>query len=262
MASLKIGSLLLRTLSKPIANKIKQQAKDHDGFKSRTIQMAQFLHRADDYHPSATPTLSLSIDRMNLRVKLLGESPRHVRPLSESKAIDTGANFLSETFLFSVAAVIIFGETWRSKRAEGKRRDAVQDALEQNKADIERLQEILNEEKQEREDAVKREKELEKVVEEIVLIGLHGGFGELPDEWKRHLVLGELAKRFRTADRVLRDDDEVQVGSEERVNMQQEASTPAQKVADTLEASRSARAEEAGTAAVGNEAKPDVDTQP
>lgn len=61
----------------------------------------------------------------------------------------------------------VFGETWRSKRAEGKRRDAVQDALEQNKADIERLQEILNEEKQEREDAVKREKELAKVVEEV-----------------------------------------------------------------------------------------------
>jgi hypothetical protein len=61
----------------------------------------------------------------------------------------------------------VFGETWRSKRAEGKRRDAVQDALEQNQADIERLQEMLNEEKQEREDALKREKELEKVVEEV-----------------------------------------------------------------------------------------------
>lgn len=31
-----------------------------------------------------------------LRVKLLGESPRHVRPLSETKAIESGANFLSE----------------------------------------------------------------------------------------------------------------------------------------------------------------------
>ncbi|KAK4333009.1 optic atrophy 3-like family protein [Rhodotorula toruloides] len=252
MASLKIGSLLLRTLSKPIANKIKQQAKDHDGFKSRTIQMAQFLHRADER----------CLPSSQLRVKLLGESPRHVRPLSESKAIDTGANFLSETFLFSVAAIIIFGETWRSKRAEGKRRDAIQDALEQNKADIERLQGILNEEKQEREDAVKREKELEKVVEEIVLIGLHGGFGELPDEWKRHLVLGELAKRFRTADRVLRDDDEVEDGSEARAGMQQVDLARAQEVAETLKAATSERAEEAGTAAAGDDGKADVDTQP
>jgi hypothetical protein len=45
--SLKIASLFLRTLSKPIANKIKQQAKEHEGFKSRTVTMAQWLHRAE-----------------------------------------------------------------------------------------------------------------------------------------------------------------------------------------------------------------------
>ncbi|BGP22619.1 optic atrophy 3-like family protein [Rhodotorula toruloides] len=246
MASLKIGSLLLRTLSKPIANKIKQQAKDHDGFKSRTIQMAQFLHRAE----------------MNLRVKLLGESPRHVRPLSESKAIDTGANFLSETFLFSVAAMIIFGETWRSKRAEGKRRDAVQDALEQNKSDIVRLHEMLNEEKQEREDAIKREKELEKVVEEIVLIGLHGGFGELPDEWKRHLVLGELPKRFRTADRVLRDDDVTEGEPSASVGTQHGVVERTQAIVKTLKAPPSERANDANIGEAVNDAKAGIDTQP
>jgi len=45
--SLKLASLLLRTLSKPIATKLKQQAKEHDGFKSRTVAMAQFMHRAE-----------------------------------------------------------------------------------------------------------------------------------------------------------------------------------------------------------------------
>ncbi|GAA6000779.1 OPA3 family protein [Rhodotorula paludigena] len=192
MASLKIASLLLRTLSKPIATKIKQQAKEHEGFKSRTIQMAQFLHRAE----------------MNLRVKLLGESPRHVRPLSESKAIDAGANFLSEGFLFTVAAVIIIGETYRGKRAESKRRDRVHDLLEQHEEQILKLEARLGAERKEREEIVARERELEKIVEEIVVIGLHGGFGELPTEWKRHLAVGKLAERFRNAERVVEDEDD------------------------------------------------------
>ncbi|BGP45990.1 hypothetical protein JCM10450v2_001829 [Rhodotorula kratochvilovae] len=209
MASLKLASLLLRTLSKPIATKLKQQAKEHDGFKSRTIHIAQFMHRAE----------------MNLRVKLLGESPRHVRPLSESKAIDAGANFLSEGFLFAVAAIIIVGETYRGKRAESKRRDAVKDALEAHEAQLEALELRLVEEQKEREEVMQRERELGKVVEEIVLIGLHGGFGELPDEWKRHLALGELARRFGTTERVLREDEDEEEGGAAREEL--EACAPA-----------------------------------
>ncbi|GAA5947640.1 hypothetical protein JCM10213_002241 [Rhodosporidiobolus nylandii] len=189
---MKIASLFLRTLSKPIANKIKQQAKEHEGFKSRTVSMAQWLHRAE----------------MNLRVRLLGESPKHVRPLSEARAIDAGANFLSEGFLFSVAATIILGETWRSRRAENQRRDLVKDTLAQHEAELAQLKERLQQEREERIDGVKRERELEKVVEEIVLIGLHGGFSELPPDWQRHLRIGRLASEFGTSERVLRDEDE------------------------------------------------------
>ncbi|GAA6029492.1 hypothetical protein JCM8097_003706 [Rhodosporidiobolus ruineniae] len=199
MASLKIASLLLRTLSKPIANKIKQQAKEHDGFKTRTVQMAQWLHRAE-----------------YLRVRLLGESPKHVRPLSEARAIDAGANFLSEGFLFSVAATIIIGETYRSRRADSKRRDQIKDSLAAHEEQLKALNERLGREKTEREEAEKRERELEKIVEEIVLIGLHGGFGELPSDWQRHLRVGRLAQEFGTAGRVLREDDDDADGADER----------------------------------------------
>ncbi|GAA6023852.1 hypothetical protein JCM10207_005395 [Rhodosporidiobolus poonsookiae] len=196
MASLKIASLLLRTLSKPIANKIKQQAKEHEGFKSRTITMAQWLHRAE----------------MNLRVRLLGESPKHVRPLSEARAIDAGANFLSEGFLFSVAAAIIIGETYRSRAAESKRRDKVKDALAQHEAELVEVWQRLTREQEQREEAARRERELEKIVEEIVLIGLHGGFGELPPDWQKHLRVGKLAREYGTAGRVLREDDDDDAG--------------------------------------------------
>ena len=61
-----------------------------------------------------------------------------IKPLSETKAIESGANFISETFLFTVAASLIIFESWRSGRKEKNRRDKVAEQLgdleEENKA--------------------------------------------------------------------------------------------------------------------------------
>lgn len=46
------------------------------------------------------------------------------------RAIDNGANAIAEGFLFSVAAALIIGETWRTSRNQSKRRDSVDDQLE------------------------------------------------------------------------------------------------------------------------------------
>ncbi|KAF2836565.1 hypothetical protein M501DRAFT_996769 [Patellaria atrata CBS 101060] len=53
-----------------------------------------------------------------------------IRPLSESKAIETGANFISETFLFLVAGGLIIFENFRSRRKESNRREGVADRIE------------------------------------------------------------------------------------------------------------------------------------
>ena len=53
----------------------------------------------------------------------------HIRPLSEAKAIDSGANFISETFIFSVGLGLILFENWRSRRKEQTRRNDVADKL-------------------------------------------------------------------------------------------------------------------------------------
>ena len=58
------------------------------------------------------------------------QKPLRIRPLSESKAIETGANFISETFLFLVAAGAVVFESWRSRRKESNRREGVDDRLE------------------------------------------------------------------------------------------------------------------------------------
>ena len=52
-----------------------------------------------------------------------------IRPLSEAKAIDSGANFISETFIFSVGLALILFENWRSRRKEQSRRNDVAEKL-------------------------------------------------------------------------------------------------------------------------------------
>ncbi|KAK4048710.1 hypothetical protein OIO90_005703 [Microbotryomycetes sp. JL221] len=194
MASLKIGSLLLRTLAKPIANRIKREAKEHERFRQTTISFAQFLHRTE----------------MTMRVKLLGEThPKHIRPLNDARAIDAGANLISESFLFAFAAAIILAESWRSRRKEQNRRDAVLDKIEMNQQEIVELKQLLNDEKQQREQSGLRERDLEKIVEEIVSIGLKGGFVELSQVWAHHNKVGQDARLFQTSERVqsLRDEE-------------------------------------------------------
>jgi optic atrophy 3 protein len=73
-----------------------------------------------------------------------------IRPLSEAKAIETGANFISETFLFSVAAGLILFESWRSNRKAKQRRDDV----------AERISDLEESEKAAREALVELEKEV------------------------------------------------------------------------------------------------------
>lgn len=80
----KLSTLAIRTLAKPISVALKSQAKQHASFRKLCINVAQTTHRFD----------------INMRMNLLGEKGlQHVRPLNESKAIDSGANFISETFL-------------------------------------------------------------------------------------------------------------------------------------------------------------------
>lgn len=54
-----------------------------------------------------------------------------IRPLSEAKAIDLGANFVSETFLLAVGISLILFENARKGRQEANRREDVADQIEE-----------------------------------------------------------------------------------------------------------------------------------
>lgn len=61
---------------------------------------------------------------------------RLIKPLSEGKAIETGANFLSEAFVFGVGLGLLLFENWRSRRKEKDRRDEVKERLEKLEDDV------------------------------------------------------------------------------------------------------------------------------
>ncbi|KAF5349591.1 hypothetical protein D9756_008920 [Leucocoprinus leucothites] len=156
------------------------------------VDLAQFLHRTE----------------IRLRTNMLGEPARHIRPLSESRAIENGANFLAEGFMFSVAAAIIIGEQWRSSRSQSKRKDAVDDQLEELSSKVNELTERAGslEKKWDSEiDALKerydsrsviavlnsvalRNDELTRVLERIIWIGLKGGWTDVHSEkWQAEI---------------------------------------------------------------------------
>jgi hypothetical protein len=59
--------------------------------------------------------------------------------IQNQRAIQNGANFIAEGFLFSVGASLIIAETWRSSRSQSKRREDVDDKIEEMEQRLNRL---------------------------------------------------------------------------------------------------------------------------
>jgi optic atrophy 3 protein len=86
----KLGTLVLRTVCKPIANRLKKEAGYHPKFRSFIISIAQANHR-----------FTTRIQR-----RIYGKATDVViRPLNEEKAVQAAADLLGELFVFSVRIV-------------------------------------------------------------------------------------------------------------------------------------------------------------
>ncbi|PWA03201.1 hypothetical protein BB558_000637 [Smittium angustum] len=70
MSTLKLGSLFIRTLTKPVSKQLKEYAKSSKTFKNICISVAQTSHRV----------------QMNWRLKVLGFKKETIRPLNDAKA--------------------------------------------------------------------------------------------------------------------------------------------------------------------------------
>jgi hypothetical protein len=60
-----------------------------------------------------------------------------------ARAVQNGATTLAESFLFLVAAGLVLGETYRSNRKEGKRRDDVRERLEGLEENVKSIRDLL-----------------------------------------------------------------------------------------------------------------------
>ncbi|KAL4065102.1 optic atrophy 3 protein-domain-containing protein [Scleroderma citrinum] len=169
MATVKLATLVIRTVAKPISAQLKNQATQHPTFRNLCVSLAQKMHTAE----------------ISLRTNILGEPARsHVRPLSETRAIENGANALAEGFLFAVAAALILGEAYRTSRAQSKRRDTVDDRLDELASSVSSLRtavERLERAHEELDGQRERNDELARIVARVVEIGLRGGWAEFED---------------------------------------------------------------------------------
>lgn len=56
-----------------------------------------------------------------------------------NRAVQNGASMMAEGFLFFVGAGLVIGESYRSSRKEGKRRDMVADRLDDLETALEKI---------------------------------------------------------------------------------------------------------------------------
>lgn len=109
---------------------MKAQAKEHESFRKICVSLAQKMHSTD----------------VKLRMGLLGSSnAAKVRPLNEKQAIENGATFLSEAFIFSVAGGLILFESWRQRQKELNRRENIADDIKTLQYEIDYLKRKLKE---------------------------------------------------------------------------------------------------------------------
>lgn len=121
---LKLGTLALRTLSKPVANRLKQQAAHYPSFREFIVSLAQVNHRF-------TTTLQRRIYGHATDVE--------IRPLNEGRAVQVASDLLGEMFIFLVAGAAVIFEVQRSAKSEARKEENRKQELEALRARDEAL---------------------------------------------------------------------------------------------------------------------------
>ncbi|KAK7826601.1 OPA3-like protein [Quercus suber] len=127
----KLGTLALKTICKPIANRLKKEAGLHPKFRHFIIDFAQANHRFTT----------------KMQRRIYGQATNAaIRPLNEEKAVQAAADLLGELFIFTVAGAAVIFEVQRSSRSEARkeelRRQELQ-AMKQRDDDLTKEVELL-----------------------------------------------------------------------------------------------------------------------
>ncbi|XP_010499381.1 PREDICTED: OPA3-like protein [Camelina sativa] len=113
---MKLGTLLVKTISKPLASQLKHQAKVHPKFRQSIINFAQRNHR-----------ITTQMQR-----RIYGHATDvEIRPLDEEKAVQAAVDLIGELFLFGVGGAVVVFEVQRSSRSEARKEEARKQELEE-----------------------------------------------------------------------------------------------------------------------------------
>ncbi|KAH7533157.1 hypothetical protein FEM48_Zijuj04G0100500 [Ziziphus jujuba var. spinosa] len=127
----KLGTLLLKTVCKRVANRLKKEAGLHPKFRQFIINVAQVNHRFTT----------------QMQRRIYGHATDvAIRPLNEEKAVQAAADLLGELFVFTVAGAAIIFEVQRSSRSEARKEDQRRqelEAMKQRDEDLARELELL-----------------------------------------------------------------------------------------------------------------------
>jgi len=113
---MKLGTLLVKTISKPLASQLKHQAKVHPKFRQFIINFAQRNHR-----------ITTQMQR-----RIYGHATDvEIRPLDEEKAVQAAVDLIGELFIFAVGGGVVVFEVQRGSRSEARKEEARKQELEE-----------------------------------------------------------------------------------------------------------------------------------
>lgn len=110
----KLGSLFVKTLAKPLSKQIKARAAKYDASKTVLIAIGQTSHSI---------TSRMKIWSSGYRVK-------KIAPLKPESALQDGAEFLGESFIFFVSGYLVIWEYRRSSESTRKKNEKLQAKLD------------------------------------------------------------------------------------------------------------------------------------
>eukprot|EP00123_Amoebidium_parasiticum_P001537 comp12652_c0_seq1/m.7716 comp12652_c0_seq1/g.7716 ORF comp12652_c0_seq1/g.7716 comp12652_c0_seq1/m.7716 type:complete len:175 (-) comp12652_c0_seq1:128-652(-) len=125
---IKLGGLLVRQFSKPIANIIKGHATSHPQFRRVFIGFGQVWHRLE----------------LNIKIRFLGHVPIAIKSLPEEKALVAGADVFGELFVYSVAVGVLWFELKRSSYESAIKQAHINQSFDRVAERVERLQQQIN----------------------------------------------------------------------------------------------------------------------
>jgi len=118
---IKFGSLVLKTLTKPVANQIKAKAQVPGYIRQACLRYGHLHHKLES--------------RAVLR--LAGHSAKSVKSVSDDAAVGIGASVFSELFVFSVAGGLLAFELWKKDKDDMAAKRAKDAAAAKEKRDAE-----------------------------------------------------------------------------------------------------------------------------